>query len=181
MTAQSTTHSQSCWFEINSPSKKSKWHWTLLVFKPWDWPNTLPEVSPWFLKEGSKELSRTRKIHLLNRIKTRTIRQWECRGPRGVVKPKFKVDCLTCGYQVSKEALSVGVFIGTPACGGIHNIVGACRHQRRRHSQGPAGLACSPSPNFVWNQMDQTVVSAHQPGWPNPTLIIWMIPQSCQL
>ena len=38
MTAQSTTHNGSPWFEIKSTSEKSEWHWTVLAIKPWPWP-----------------------------------------------------------------------------------------------------------------------------------------------
>ena len=107
----------------------------------WGWPNTLLDVSPRCLKERSKELSRTRKIHLFNRITTLTIRQHvqsdnkSVEGPRGVVRPKFKVnvDCSTCGYWLRVEASSFGVFIGNPARRGIHEIAGVCSHQRGRH------------------------------------------------
>ena len=98
----------------------------------WRWPNTSLEVSPWCLKK----LSRTHKIHLFNWIKTHTIRQRECREPQGVVRPKFEVDvdCSTCGYRLSVEASSVGVFIGSPTRGGIHNIAGVSSHQHGRHT-----------------------------------------------
>ena len=102
----------------------------------WGWPNTLLDVSLRCLKERSKELSRTRKIHLFNWIRIRTIRQQECRGPRGFVRPKFEVDVdrSTCSYRLSVETLSVGVFIGNPTRRGIHSIAGVCSHQPERHS-----------------------------------------------
>ena len=85
-----------------------------------------------------------------NWIKTRTIRQQECEGPRGVVRSEFEVDVdrSTYRYRLSVEALSVGIFIGNPACGGIHNIAGVCSHQRGRHKYAHIYLSKKFS-NFV--------------------------------
>ena len=81
--------------EVSSCSK--------LIFFFWGLPNTPLEVYPWRLKERFKELSRTRKIHSFNHIKTGTIGQKVCEGPQGIVRSRFKVDAdhSTCGYQLS--------------------------------------------------------------------------------
>lgn len=61
-----------------------------------------------------------------------------------MVRPKFEVDVdhSTCGYRLSMEALSVGIFIGnhrtwriSQHCGPVLslNTAGACSHQRGGH------------------------------------------------
>ena len=116
---------------INPTPADSNPHLCLLTIYVFSQANcSLGQYRLWNLKSRDTKLS-----DRFNRIKTRTIRRQECEGPRGVVRSEFEVDVdrSTYRYRLSVEALSVGIFIGNPARGGIHNIAGVCSHQRGRH------------------------------------------------